>query len=184
MPSQMLISCPLHVSIALGMREAQCLALAFSAVTRSHCAGGTPFRQLLRAVKPATANACEDGSVPLPALAKALGVDIEAASFPIFQTAVALYDNDRESTALMQLAANAFGVRAIGLPSCLCISTHHVFVNMMHQRTRGMLLVTKRDADPLTIPSCLGPCLKFGCLTDGGLHRRVPSALLWTSRWM
>jgi len=121
------------------MREGQCLAPAFSAVTRSHCVGGTPFRQLLRAVKAATANACEDGSVPLPALAKALGVDIEAASFPIFQTAVALYDNDRESTALMQLAANAFGVRAIGLPSCLCISMHNVCVNMTHQRTRCML---------------------------------------------
>ncbi len=106
---------------------------------RSHCVGGTHFRQLLRAVKAATADACEDGSVTLPALAKALGVDVEAAAFPIFQTAVALYDDGRETTALMQLAANALGVRAIGLTSCLCISIHRLDADMIHHPTCGML---------------------------------------------
>ena len=85
------------------------------------CVGETPFRQLLRAVKAATADAWESGSAPLPALAEVLDVAVEAATFPIFQTVVALYDydGDRASTALVQLAADALGVRASARPRSL-----------------------------------------------------------------
>ena len=94
------------------------------------CAGAQSFRQLLRAVEAATADARAAGSAPLPALARALGVDERAPAFPIYQTAVALRGAGHDSSTLMQLATEALGVRpcdpctAYGLlPSILsCLS--------------------------------------------------------------
>jgi hypothetical protein len=59
----------------------------------------------------ATADARAAGSAPLPALARALGVDERAPAFPIYQTAVALRGAGHDSPTLMQLAAEALGVR-------------------------------------------------------------------------
>ncbi len=59
----------------------------------------------------AAADARAAGSAPLPALARALGVDERAQTFPIYQTALALRGAGHDSPTLMQLAAEALGVR-------------------------------------------------------------------------